>query len=129
VERVLGSGRHAIMDIDVRGAQQFVQAFPDAVLIFVLPPNAEVLLTRLTARKTEDRKSLIVRLQTALLELQSVGMYKFVVVNDDLESAVDRVSAIIDAEASRADRVRTLEQQVAELIVQLEREIDKRSNP
>jgi guanylate kinase len=129
VERVLASGRHAIMDIDVRGAQQFVQAFPETVLIFVLPPNAEVLLARLTARKTEDRASLLVRLQTALFELKSLGMYKFVVVNDDLEHAVDRVSAIIDAEASRAGRVRSLEQQVSELIVQLEREIDKRSHP
>ena len=129
VDRVLASGRHAIMDIDVRGAQQFVQAFPDTVLVFVLPPNAEVLLARLTARKTEDRSALVVRLQTALLELQSLGMYKYVVVNDDLERAVDRVSSIIDAEAARADRVHSLDQQVSELIVQLEREIDKRSHP
>lgn len=126
VERVLGAGRHVIMDIDVRGAQQFKAAFPGSVLVFVLPPSAEVLVARLTARKTEDPAALRVRLQTALGELEAVEHYQYVIVNDRLEDAVGRVAAIIDAEASRRERVRALEAQVQNLIRQLTHEIDRR---
>jgi len=126
VERVLGAGRHVVMDIDVRGAQQFKAAFPGSVLIFVLPPSAEVLVARLTARKTEDPAALRVRLETALHELQAVEHYQYVIVNDRLDDAVARVSAIIDAEASRRERVRALEAQVEDLIRQLAHEIARR---
>ena len=123
VRRVLESGRHVLMDIDVQGAVQFHEAFPEAVLIFVLPPSADVLLARLKARKTESREALAVRLQSALAELQALGRYEYVVVNDDLEHAVARVSSIIDAEVVRRERVEGLEAQVAGLVQQLEREI------
>ncbi|MBL0890741.1 MAG: guanylate kinase, partial [Gemmatimonadaceae bacterium] len=103
VERVLGTGRHVLMDIDVQGARQFHAAFPDTVLIFVLPPSGEVLKSRLTARKSEDREKLLVRLRNARAELGEVGRYHYVVVNDDLERAVEQVSAIIDAEGLRHD--------------------------
>ncbi len=126
VERVLASGKHVVMDIDVRGAEQFKAAFPGSVLVFVLPPSAEVLVARLTARKTEDPAALKLRLQTALLELQAVGRYQYVIVNDRLEEAVARVSAIIDAECARGERVRALEVQVNGLVGELTREIERR---
>jgi guanylate kinase len=123
VERVLGTGRHVLMDIDVQGARQFHAAFPDTVLIFVLPPSGEVLKARLSARKSEDRAKLLVRLRNARAELGEVGRYHYVVVNDNLDRAVDQVSAIIDAEGLRHDRVHEVEAQVEGLIVQLEQEI------
>jgi guanylate kinase len=123
VERVLASGRHVLMDIDVQGARQFHAAFPDTVLVFVLPPSGEVLKARLDARKSENRERLLVRLRNARAELGEVGRYHYVVVNDDLERAVDQVSAIIDAEGLRHDRVHELESQVESLIAQLEQEI------
>ncbi|WP_439642136.1 guanylate kinase [Gemmatimonas sp.] len=123
VERVLGTGRHVLMDIDVQGARQFHAAFPDTVLIFVLPPSGEVLKTRLSARKSEDRAKLLVRLRNARAELGEVGRYHYVVVNDNLDRAVDQVSAIIDAEGLRHDRVHEVEAQVEGLIAQLEQEI------
>jgi guanylate kinase len=123
VERVLASGRHVLMDIDVQGARQFHAAFPDTVLVFVLPPSGEVLKARLDARKSENRERLLVRLRNARAELGEVGRYHYVVVNDDLERAVDQVSAIIDAEGLRHDRVHELESQVGSLIAQLEQEI------
>jgi guanylate kinase len=52
VERVLGADRYVVMDIDVQGATQFKQSFPESVLIFLLPPSADVLLTRLTERRS-----------------------------------------------------------------------------
>ena len=63
VERVLGSGKHVVMDIDVQGAVQFMRAFPQTVTIFILPPSAEVLLERLKGRKTESPAQLAARLQ------------------------------------------------------------------
>lgn len=123
VERVLGAGRHVLMDIDVQGARQFHTAFPQTVLVFVLPPSGEVLKARLTGRGSEDRSKLLVRLRNARAELSEVGRYHYVVVNDDLDRAVDQVSAIIDAEGLRHDRVHEIEAQVEGLIAQLEQEI------
>lgn len=123
VKRVLSDGRHVIMDIDVQGAKQFKRAFPDSVTIFVLPPSAEVLLDRLRARQTEDRKQLLARLQSALLELQAIDEYEYVVVNDDLEQAIRTVSAIIDAEVVSRDRVAGLRHSVARIIDTLQSEI------
>lgn len=127
VQRVLGSGRHVLMDIDVQGAEQFARAFPESVLIFVLPPSVEVLMTRLMARKSENDETVRVRLTSALTELQAVSSYQYVVVNDDLERAVTVVSGIIDAEMSRRERVLELDGLVQELVDELTREIQKRS--
>ena len=104
VARVLSSGRHVIMDIDVQGAQQFSAAFPESVLIFILPPSADALIERLTARGTEDAKSLIRRFRSAKEELRSVDLYEYVVVNDRIDSAVAAISSIIDAEALKRSR-------------------------
>ena len=123
VERVLASGRHVVMDIDVQGAVQFIRAFPHSVTIFILPPSAEVLLERLRARKTESPAQLAARLQSALQELQQVDEYEYVVMNDDLERAVSSVESIIDAEVVSRERLKNLRQQVGLLIEQLEQEI------
>jgi guanylate kinase len=122
VERVLGEGKHVIMDIDVQGAAQLGRAFPQAVMVFVLPPSADELLKRLRARKTEDRASLARRMMNALDELRRAEEYHYVVVNDDLEHAVARVSAVIDAETSRRERVHDLEVRVRSMIERLEQE-------
>lgn len=123
VERVLAAGKHVLMDIDVQGALQFHRSFPDSVLVFVLPPSADVLLARLRARKTESVDALATRLRSALRELRALGHYEYVVVNDDLQHAVARVSAIIDAEVVRHERTQDLEKRVTELMAELEREI------
>ena len=128
VLRVLGSGKHVLMDIDVQGAVQFTRVFPQSVTVFVLPPSAEVLLERLRLRQTESAQQLADRLQSALQELQSVDQYEYVVVNDDLEHAVQRVCAIVDAEVSSRERVAGLRSQVTLLIDRLEREIETRTN-
>jgi guanylate kinase len=124
VKRVLASGRHVVMDIDVQGAAQFVRVFPDTVTIFILPPSAEVLLDRLRGRKTESPAQLAARLQSALQELQQLDEYEYVIVNDDLERAVASVESIIDAEIVSRDRVKNLREQVGLLIQRLEQEIE-----
>jgi guanylate kinase len=128
VLRVLESGKHVLMDIDVQGASQFTRVFPQSVTIFVLPPAAEVLLERLKKRQTESPQQLADRLQSALQELQSVDEYEYVVVNDDLNQAITRITAIVDAEVSSRERVVGLRTQVALLIDRLEHEIETRTN-
>jgi guanylate kinase len=123
VERVLGAGRHVVMDIDVQGARQFRTAFPGAVTIFVLPPSAEVLLRRLRERRTENVGQLVARLRSALDELRAVEEYRYVVVNDRLDAAVDRVSAVIDAETLKRERTAGLREAVQRLTDHLEHEI------
>ena len=123
IERVLGSGKHVVMDIDVQGAQQLTRVFPQSVTIFVLPPSAEVLLERLRQRRTESKEQLAKRLQSALQELQAVDLYQYVVTNDELAKAVARVSAVVDAEVVSRERVAGLRHQVSLLVRRLEEEI------
>ena len=128
VTRVLSTGKHVLMDIDVQGSVQFTRVFPHSVTIFVLPPSADVLLERLRLRQTESPQQLADRLISALQELQSVDEYEYVVVNDNLEQAIQRVSAIVEAEVSSRERVAGLRTQVALLIERLEHEIETRKN-
>lgn len=128
VLKVLESGRHVLMDVDVQGAVQFMRVFPQSVTIFILPPSAEVLFERLRKRQTESPQELADRLQSALQELQSVDEYEYVVVNDDLDQAIQRIGSIVHAEVSSRQRVVGLRTQVALLIEQLEAEIEARTH-
>lgn len=125
VDRVLASGRHVIMDIDVQGAQQFAAVFPESVLVFIVPPSISSLLERLSARATEDHGSLARRLSDAHDELKALDFYQYVVVNDDLDTAVRSVSSIIDAESLKRTRGGGISDRVKKLLVDLEREIGK----
>ena len=112
VERILASGRHVMLDIDVQGARQVTAAFPDAVTIFVVPPNVEVLVARLLGRKSEDAAALALRLRNARLELLDAPRYQHLVENDDLDRATARVGEIIAEEALRRVRLPALGAQV-----------------
>jgi guanylate kinase len=124
VERVLSSGKHVIMDIDPQGSRQFAAAFPDSVLIFILPPSAKALITRLEARGTEEPKSLIRRFRSAIDELKAIDLYEYVVVNDEVDSAVAAISSIIEAEGLKRSRDGELDAQVRDLMTGIQRAID-----
>jgi guanylate kinase len=124
VERVLSSGKHVIMDIDVQGARQFAAAFPGSVLIFILPPSAKALIARLEARGTEDPKSLIRRFRSAKDELKAIDLYQYVVVNDEVDSAVAAISSIIEAEGLARSRDGALDARVKKLMTGIQRAID-----
>lgn len=125
VQRVLDSGKHVLMDIDVQGAAQFVKAFPDSVLIFVIPPSLDALVSRLKARNTETDMQLAERLRNAHGELQDAHKYHWVVVNDDLGQAIEEVSSIITVESLKRERVHALDDQVSALVQKLEQQIAK----
>ena len=84
-----------MLEIDVQGALQVKQKMPDAVLIFVAPPGIEELKRRLTGRHTENDKSINVRLNNALKELELKDKYDYVIVNDDLDSACEELRKLI----------------------------------
>jgi guanylate kinase len=123
VQKVLDTGRHVLMDIDVQGAAQFVKAFPDSVLIFVIPPSLDALVERLKRRNTETDAQLAERLRNAHAELQDAHRYHWVVVNDALQQAVADVSTIIDAESLKRERVHGLDEQVSGLLARLEEQL------
>ena len=125
VDRVIASGRHVVMDIDVQGTRQFASAYPDSVLIFVIPPDAQIMLQRLTARGTESANSLARRLRSAVAELRAVDIYGYLVVNDDLGEAVQAVSRIIDAEEFRLGHVAGYRERVGALVADLQAELEK----
>ena len=125
VDRVFSVGRHVVMDIDIQGARQFVAAYPESVLVFLLPPSAETLLGRLMGRNTESPEAVLRRLKGARDELAAVGSYQYVVVNDALDQAFVQVASIIDAETVRHRRVPLLEDRVRQLVDGLDREITK----
>jgi guanylate kinase len=127
IDRVLTSGKHVLLDIDVQGARQIQKAFPQVVTVFVLPPSGEILLDRLRSRKSETPQQLVVRLHSALDELRAVDEYEYVVVNDELDEAVRRVGSILDAEVVSQARVAGLRQNVESLIRHLESEVDHQS--
>ena len=125
VQRVISTGRHVVMDIDVQGARQFTAAYPEAVTVFVLPPAVSVLVGRLIGRKSEDPASFRRRLESARMELGCVHEYQYVVVNDVLDHAVAQVNAVIEAEELRRTRHEELDQTIAALVAELGQEIER----
>ena len=129
VDLVLSQEKHVIMDIDVQGARQFKAAYPESVMVFLVPPSAEVLMQRLTSRRTETEEAFRTRLKAAREELRAAVSYQYAVVNDDLESAYQIVSSIIDAEAVRHARQPHLSARVTALVEELDRQLFQLTTP
>ena len=91
----LAAGRSIVMELDVQGALNVRDAFPEAVLIFIEPPSMDELERRLRARGTEDEESIALRLEWAAKEIQSAARYDARVINDDLERAAQELLATI----------------------------------
>lgn len=105
LQRILDDGRYPLLDIDYQGAKQITEAFPaQAVTILIAPPSMTVLQTRLTGRRTDSEEQIKRRLAKAKHELSQYEQFRYVVINDRLEAAVDRLDAIFLAERSRVSR-------------------------
>ena len=104
IERIFARGRTAVLDIEIEGARQLRASFPNSLHLFVLPPSAEVLVSRLAARNTEPPAVLRERITRAADELAAVAEYDYAIMNQDLVLAVAQVAAILDAEARRVSR-------------------------
>lgn len=104
VEEQLAAGRDVVLEIEIQGALKIKERFPDALLLFVMPPNAKELHSRLIGRGTEDMETIRSRMRRAVEEAEGVEAYDYLVVNDDLEQCVVHMHEIIRCEHDRASR-------------------------
>jgi guanylate kinase len=109
IRDLTSAGQDVVMDVDVQGGMSIREAFPEALLIFVVPPSSKELELRLRARATDATDVIETRLENAREELKWSGRYDHVVVNDDLERAAAEVRDIIVRE--REGRARTPDQE------------------
>jgi guanylate kinase len=99
----LDQGRDVILEIEMQGAMQVKQNYPQCVLIFVLPPSLSELKKRLIARGTETEEQIEMRTRTTLAEIKRIKDYSYFIINDDLSAALDDARTIIRAEHLRVD--------------------------
>lgn len=95
VEKHIAVGDDVIIEVDVNGASAIREKMPDAVLIFIMPPSLSVLRKRLCGRNTETAEQIEGRMTVAVNEISKAGMYDYIVVNDELEKAVDDVISVM----------------------------------
>ncbi|MBI2995526.1 MAG: guanylate kinase [Candidatus Melainabacteria bacterium] len=98
INNYLSCGKDVLLEIELQGAKQVKQKCPDAVLIFLAPPSFEALEERLIKRQTESIEKVKVRLKKAKEEMKEVKLFNYLVMNDNLQEAVDNVVSIIKAE-------------------------------
>lgn len=106
LEEVLRQGGVMLLDIDVQGAQRIKEEFPQAISVFVLPPSPEELGHRLKKRGTETDEQMQLRLHNAIREMQTFASFGFeyVVINKDINTAVNQVLSIVEAHGCRLDK-------------------------
>ena len=105
IDKSITAGHDIILDIDTQGASQ-IRSIPslEAVFIFIAPPSRQELEKRLSGRRTDSRETIALRLENARREMENIGFYDYVLVNDRIEDAVEMLRAIILAERSRNRR-------------------------
>ncbi len=119
VEDKLKEGKDVILEIEIQGALQIREQYPDAVLLFVMPPSAAALKERLVGRGTESLDVIEKRLKRAKEESVGIEKYDYIVINDDLDECVERVHGIIRsahaAPSRNLDFINTIRKELNEL--------------
>ncbi len=105
VKKLLQEGKDVILEIDVQGAQQIKEMFPETILIFIMAPSMTEVKRRIKARGKETKEQILDRFITAYREINEIPKYNYVVVNNDLDTAVKKVEAILMSEKCRVDRI------------------------
>ena len=118
----INQGFDVILEIEIEGATNIKKLVPEAIFIFIMPPSLKELVRRLKKRGTETNEKIIRRFNVAYKEVNEVTKYNYVVVNDKLEEAVEKVEAILKAEKCRVDRIEevyldTKEEEIHELLI------------
>ena len=103
IDTKIAAGRDILLDIDVRGARQILERYPESITIFIMPPSLEVLRERLESRATDNAAAIDLRLKNAQAEMIQKKHYRYVIVNDQLGEAVSELAGII--EKHRIDRL------------------------
>jgi len=125
IKEKLDQGIDVILIIEIQGAAIIKQKLPESLLIFIMPPSLKTLVKRLKGRGTDSDDKIIERFHTAYKEINEVTKYNYVVVNDKLDEAIEKVDAIMKAEKCRVDRIEevyldTKEEEIHELLLDKE---------
>ncbi|NLJ41430.1 MAG: guanylate kinase [Clostridiales bacterium] len=104
VRENLLKGKDVLLEIDIQGALQVKERFEEGVFIFIVPPTMEELKNRIVGRGTETAEELLKRFKSSYEELNFITRYNYLVVNDNVKDASDRIKSIIIAEKCRVDR-------------------------
>ncbi len=105
IDRIRSAGKIPIFDVDVQGARTLKGRLDGAVYIFIVPPSREVLESRLRNRKTDSAEQIQIRLSNAIRELGEYAQYDYIIVNDDIDVALNEVRSIVTAELCKTDFV------------------------
>ena len=105
IEENLAAGNDVFLEIEVQGALKVRERMPEGIFIFLAPPSLDELKSRITGRGTDREDVILERMQMAKEEIDMMQHYDYVVVNDTVEHAVDKVNAIIQSEHLRVERV------------------------
>lgn len=115
VEQTLQQGKDVFLEIEVQGALQVKKAFPEGVFIFLAPPSLSELKSRIVGRGTETEDVIHNRLTVAKEEIEMMDAYDYVVENDEVQLACDRIKAIVVGEHCRRERVAKYYKQMTEV--------------
>ena len=115
VFKQLKAGNDIILEIDIQGALQVKKNYPKGVFIFILPPSLKELQNRIEGRGTDSKEVILKRMEWAYDELDYVFEYDYVVLNDEVEAAVNKIKCIIDAEKNRAIRKKAIINKIREV--------------
>ncbi|NMB15210.1 MAG: guanylate kinase [Gallicola sp.] len=109
VTESVDSGDIVILEIDVQGALQVKENCPEAVYIFLLPPDLQELRNRIEKRSTEDEDTINLRMNNAQTELTFIDKYDYAVINDDVDKTVGKIESIIEAEKLKVTSIQGVE--------------------
>lgn len=117
VEANLEAGKDVLLEIEIQGAMKIKSKYPDAILMFVTPPSAQILRERLTKRGTEDAEVIEARLRRATEEAEGVEAYDYIVINDNLRECAETVDRIVKSEHNKAgERISLIKEIRADLL-------------
>ncbi|HHY77366.1 MAG TPA: guanylate kinase [Clostridiales bacterium] len=100
----INEGKDVILEIDIQGAKQVKENYDDGIFVFIMPPSFKELKNRILKRGTEAQKDIDIRMKCAFDEIQHAKYYNYIVVNDDLDKAVENIYCIIKAERCKLSR-------------------------
>lgn len=116
IEEILKQGGYVMMDVDVQGARNLREIYPDGIFIYLMPPSMKELKARLSRRGTEDEASFEQRLEDAVTEIESLASFDYLVINDELEKTVDEIAWIIRSERLKVERISDLTKKIRDYL-------------
>lgn len=105
IDKWLQEGKTVFLKIEVNGKEHIKRIYPDAVSVFIVPPSFDILEKRLRLRNSDSEESVLKRLETAKFEINQAKSFDYIIINDELEKAIDDLNTIIKAEKLKSKRI------------------------